>query len=109
LKTDIPAQIENVLGRIKKSIISEDYRFSLHASKRGEERLISYQDALYVLSRGFHEEKKTVFDHKRKTWKYAIKGKTIDGIEARIIIAFERGMIIITIIRLINKKSRRKL
>ncbi len=84
-----------------------DYRFSSHAVQRGLERVISFQDTLYVLRHGVHEKKKTSFDYKRNTWKYAIRGKTIDGADTRVIIAFETGMVVITIIRLIKKKRRR--
>ena len=55
---DLPARIENLLKKIKESIETGDYRFSFHAVQRGKERFISYQDALYVLENGVHEEKK---------------------------------------------------
>ncbi len=104
MKPGTPAQIENLLEKVKASIGSEDYRFSSHATKRGEERFISYQDALYVLTNGFHEKKKTIFDSKYRTWKYAIRGKTADSLDTRVVVAFEKGMVIITVIRLIEKK-----
>ena len=89
-------------------IETEDYKFSHHATQRGEERFVTYQDALYVLANGIHEENKTSFDFKRKTWKYAIRGKTTDGFDTRVVVAFVEGMVIITVIRLF-KKSRRAL
>ena len=69
MKPGIPAQIKNLLETVKESIATESYRFSEHAVQRGKERLISYQDAVYVLANGVHEEKKTSFDSKHKTWK----------------------------------------
>ena len=59
-----------------------------------------------MLENGVHEKAKTTFDFKRQTWKYAIRGKTIDGIDTRVIIAFEKGMVIITVIKLVKKKSK---
>jgi hypothetical protein len=110
LKPIIPAQTKSLLEAVKESIVTESYRFSAHAVQRGKERLISYQDALYVLANGVHEEKKTSFDFKRKTWKYAIRGKTTDGFDTRVIVAFEKGMVIITVISLvpIKKKDRKR-
>ncbi len=104
----LPPQIKNLLEVIKKSIHNKNYRFSKHAAERGVERWISFNDAVHVLKNGTHNEKKTSFDPRKQTWKYAIEGKTIDGIDARIIVAFEKGMIIITIIRLMRKKQRKR-
>jgi hypothetical protein len=108
LKHDVPPQIQDVCGVIKKSIQNGDFRFSKHAILRGLERVLSLKDALYVLKRGFHNKKKTSFDEKRRTWKYAIEGKTTDYISARVIVAFESGMVVITVIRLVDRKIRRK-
>jgi hypothetical protein len=33
-------------------------------------------------------------------WRYAIRGKTLDGINLRIIVAFEKEMVIITVMSL---------
>ena len=63
---------------------------------------------MHVLQNGTHNERKTSFDHRRRIWKYAIEGKTADEINTRVIVAFEGGMVIITIIRLVEKKLRRK-
>lgn len=109
LKHHMPPQIENILEVIKKSIQNKDYRFSKHAIERGVERSISFKDAVCILKNGFHNEKKTSFDHRRRLWKYAIEGKTTDNIDVRVIVAFESGMVVITIIRLVKKKFRRKL
>ena len=108
MKKDMPPQMADILEVIKKSIQIKSYRFSKHAAARGEERSISFNDALYVLQNGIHNEKKTSFDYRRRTWKYAIEGKTADEINARVIVAFESGVVIITIIRLVKKKMRRR-
>jgi hypothetical protein len=107
LKQDKTPQIKNLLEVIGKSIQNKNYRFSKHAIERGIERFISFKDALHVLENGFHNEKKTSFDNRQRTWKYAIEGKTTDGINTRVIVAFERGMVVITIIRLTEKKTKR--
>jgi len=40
------------------------------------------------------------FDDLNKTWKYAIRGKTIDKEDVRVVVAIVDEMIIITVIRL---------
>ena len=58
---------------------------------------IDLNDAEYILKNGYHEKKKTSFDEIFRTWKYAIRGKTIEDLDIRLIIAFdEDGMIVIT-------------
>lgn len=108
MDNDLPPQIENVLEVVKECIENEAYKFSEHAVIRSIERRVSYRDILFVLRNGLHEKKKTSFDLKKRTWKYAIKGKTIDKIPVRIIVAFDREMVVITIINLIRKKAVKK-
>ena len=92
--------IGNLLEKIKKSISTGKYRVSKHAIKRQYERKINIPDALYVLLHGFHEEEKTLYDISYQTWKYAIRGKTADNVDLRVIVAFDEEMIIITLIRM---------
>lgn len=74
------------------------YRQSKHALERELERKIDLPDILYVLKNGYHEKRKTSFDETFQTWKYAIRGKTLDEIDIRIIIAFDDSeMMIITV------------
>ena len=41
---------------------------------------------------------KTIFDSGRKTWKYAIRGKTLEDLDVRVIVAFDDdGMLVITV------------
>jgi len=42
---------------------------------------------------------------KRQTWKYAIRGRTPDGIDLRVIVAFLEEMAIITVIEITKRKS----
>ena len=94
-----PKQTDNILEKIKKHIDSGNYRLSKHAIKRQYEREISLPKALYVLAHGFHEEKMSLFDTTFQTWKYAIRGKTVDGIDLRVVVAFVQEMIIITVMQ----------
>lgn len=101
-----PAQIGNLLERIRESVKTGNYIVRKHALERLNERAISLRDVNYVLIRGYHEKQKTSFDSVFQTWKYSIRGKTMDGLEVRVIVSFVEMMAIITVIRL---EKRRKL
>ena len=61
--------------------------------------MIDLKHVLHVLKTGQREESREQFDVKRQAWKYVIRGATIDGIQIRVVIAFEDEMIIITVMR----------
>jgi len=96
--------IDKLLDKIKQRIEQRSYRLSDHVIKRQSQRSFELPDLIHVLMNGFHEECKTLFSNKFQCWNYAIRGKTLDGTEARVIVAFEKNMIIITAIRLTRKK-----
>lgn len=96
-----PPQIENLHERICECIENDNYTQTIHALQRESERFIDLGDALYVLKTGRHEKSKTSFDEIFQTWKYAIRGQTLDEEYIRVIIAFDSdGMLIITVIKL---------
>lgn len=99
-KRNRPSQVENLIEAIKEHLKTGNIRFSEHAIIRKKERHISPQDAVYVLKNGYHEKGKTTFDELNKTWKYAVRGKTLDKEEIRIIVAIVDEVIVITVIRL---------
>jgi hypothetical protein len=71
-----------------------------------EERGVQFLDAIYVLQNGYHEKKKTIFHEASQKWRYAIRGKTPDFLELRIVITFdETNMIIITVVDLLKKEG----
>lgn len=75
----------------------EAYRLSKHAIEQQRIRHIDLPDILYVLKNGIHEVEKTTLTSDQ-IWKYAIRGKTEDLQEIRVIIAFSFDMIIVTVI-----------
>ena len=99
--------IDNVIERIHRCIESRNFRLSKHAMDQKGNRDLSLPDVIQVLLNGRHEEDKTKFNNARQVWNYAIRGKTINGVEARVIVAIEEGMVIITVIRLTGKDKRR--
>ena len=105
MKNTPSPQIENLLAKVKESVESGNYIIRAHALIRLNEREISVKDTLYVLAHGYHEKQKTSYDLAYKTWKYAIRGKTGDGLDIRVIIAFVEKMAIITVIRLKKRRT----
>ena len=89
-----------LLGKIREHIQKGTYVVSAHALQRQNQRVVSLEDVLCVLKTGVREESKDLFDIRRQMWKYAVRGKTIDEINLRIIIAFEDEMVIITVMRI---------
>lgn len=96
-----PGQIDHLLQVIRECVKQGKYILTEHAIQRLHEREISLNDAEYVLKNGYHEKKKTSFDESFRTWKYAIRGKTIEDLGIRIIIAFDKqDLIIITLMHI---------
>lgn len=79
---------------------SGKYRLTKHAAEEQAKDNIDLQDTLDVLRNGRHEKEKTSFDNVFQTWKYAIRGKTEDLKNVRVIIAFASEMMIITVMEL---------
>lgn len=87
---------EELLKRVRSAVESGDYLDTRHATDRKNERGISRLEIEYVLKNGWHEKKKDKFEEGYDSWKYAMRGKTIDKKDLRIIIAFQNKMLIIT-------------
>jgi hypothetical protein len=61
--------------------------YSDHANSRMRERGIIKPEIERVLNCGHHEARKDQFNEEFDAWDYAIKGKTLDGRNLRIVIA----------------------
>lgn len=96
--------IENLLEKIKEHIETRKYRVTEHAMERLHSRSLLLPHILDVLQRGFHEKEKTLFNNKCQAWNYAIRGRTVNGVDVRVVVAFEGDMIIITVVRLPRNK-----
>lgn len=102
-KVKRPFQLDELFPKIHNCLDKGLYRHSKHAIERELGREIDLLDVLYVLKNGYHEKRKTSFDETFQTWKYAVRGKTLDEVDIRIIIAFDdTGMMIITVMHVIK-------
>jgi len=90
----------DVLRKIKVHIQNGTYVLREHAIARQQERHIGLPDVLRVLEYGRHENEKDIFEVKNQRWKHAVRGRTISGIDLRVIVAFHEKMAIITVIRI---------
>ena len=91
-------------AQLKKEILSHlekgAYRLTKHAAEEQSKDGIDLQDTIHVLKTGFHEKSKTLFNNAYQTWKYAIRGKTEDLKDVRVIITFSSEMMIVTVMEL---------
>jgi hypothetical protein len=102
-----PKKQPNLLAQVHVCILEGCFKDTSHAIVRKRERKISLPDILYVLKTGFHEKQKDSYQDKFKAWNYAIRGKTIDDREIRVIVSFDlNGMLIITAILLTSRPKK---
>jgi Domain of unknown function (DUF4258) len=80
----------NTLHRIRQCIENGHYTLKLHQKQREQERGITRAEVLYVLKSGNINHKDGSFDSKFQRDKYAIWGRTLDGRELEVIVAFDQ-------------------
>lgn len=96
-----PKKESHILEKIRQAVGDGRYRDTRHSSQRGFERGIVLGDVIEVLATGHHEASKDEYRLDFQSWSYAIRGRTIDGDELRIVIYFEDDLVMIaTVIRL---------
>jgi len=99
--TERPFKILNLLLKVRLCLEDGNYIDTYHSSLRSIDRGVNRLEILYVLKTGWHEKSKDKFDRQFQTWNYAIRGKTPEQRELRIIVSFDiDGMLIITAISL---------
>jgi Domain of unknown function (DUF4258) len=99
-KSDTYLQDAQLKNEILKHIKEDKYRLTKHAEVELKNDDFDLNDVLHVLKTGKHNHKKTGFDTRQQTWKYAFEGMTKDLKKARVIIAFDCEMLIITVMEL---------
>ncbi|PKL79085.1 MAG: hypothetical protein CVV27_02370 [Candidatus Melainabacteria bacterium HGW-Melainabacteria-1] len=96
-----PAKEPNLMQKIRVALASGDYLDTVHASERQAERNITAPEYEYVLKHGWHEASKDRLDESYDAWNYAIRGRTLEQRELRVIVSFDpAGLLIITVIDL---------
>lgn len=96
-----PAKIQNILKLTAEAVDRGRLLYSRHANERLRERGIFKPEIEFILIRGHHEARKDQFNLEFENWDYAIRGKTLDGRDLRVIVAvFSPNLLIITAIDL---------
>ena len=96
-----PSKVQDVLTLVRSHVEHGTYRDTRHAAQRKQERDITLLEILHVLRRGHHEKRKDEFKPQYGDWNYAIRGKTVDQRELRVVVTFVApGMLVITAIDL---------
>ena len=94
-------KVAQLLSAVRECIDARRFLDTRHATDRKAERSITRPEILYVLRRGHHEKRKDRFEPRFQAWNYAIRGKTVDARELRVIVSFDKNnMLIITAIDL---------
>jgi len=94
-------KIQNLLDAVRQCIDRGHYFDTRHATDRQSERSISRTEIIYVLKNGRHEKSKDQYQERFKAWNYAIRGRTVDRRDIRVIVSFDAdGMLIITAIEI---------
>jgi len=97
-----PPKQEHLLLRVRAAVWIGRYRDTRHAGERREERGITLPEVRRVLEDGWHEAARDSFQEEWKAWNYAIRGRTVDRRDLRIVVSFddEGFLLIITAIDL---------
>ena len=98
-KRQRPSKIADLMDTIWEALDSGRYVDMVHAQERQLQRNITRPEYTYVLRHGYHEARKDTFEEPYNAWNYAIRGKTLDKRDLRVIVSFDdSGMLIITTI-----------
>ena len=100
MEANKPLKGTALLKKVRDHLTKGTYILVKHAIERQKERNIRLPDVLYVLEHGKHEQEKDEFNIKLQAWKYAIRGDTADRIDLRVIVAFQKEMVIITVMKI---------
>jgi hypothetical protein len=82
------------------------YRDTRHAFDRKRERQIILPEIRQVIDAGWSEKSNDEFKPEHQSWNYAIRGRTVDGRELRIAVAFEEGDTLLVIVTAIDLSTK---
>lgn len=92
-----PQKIDGLLEKVRNAVAVKKgrYRDTRHSFDRGIDRNIDLLDIVEVLEKGFHEKRKDQFREDFQSWNYAIRGKTFEGRDLRIVVYFDGNLVMI--------------
>jgi hypothetical protein len=83
-----PAKRPNVLLDARARLASGAYRDTRHAFERKRERALSLLELRQAIHGGYHEAQKDTYKPEHKAWNYAIRGRTLDERDVRVVVTF---------------------
>ncbi|MFT5433662.1 MAG: hypothetical protein ACI9OJ_004369 [Myxococcota bacterium] len=97
-----PAKIvkEKLLERVRDAVASGSYRILPHARQRCTERDVSAPDIERALEWGHHGPKRDRYDEPYEEWSYCFEGRSLDEERLRVVVAFDDGCCVVTVVRL---------
>lgn len=84
-----PPKHSDVLGLARARLASGRFRDSRHAGEKKQERDIDFYDVERVIKTGWREASEDRFKTEHQSWTYAIRGRTLDGVDVRIVVALD--------------------
>jgi hypothetical protein len=103
-----PGKHAGALSRARELVSAGRYRDTRHSSRRRAEREIILPEIIQAILSGWHERRKDEFKPEWNSWNYAIRGKTDDSRDLRVVVAFEEGaslLILVTAVDLGKRES----
>lgn len=102
----LPQKMPGVLSLIQERARSGAFIILPHATFRREERQVAVAEIAFVLIHGDREPSKDEFKVEFGSWNYAMRGKTVDGRNLRIAVAFDEDeMLVVTVIPLGKRRA----
>jgi hypothetical protein len=88
-------KVAQLMEHISRCLDAGRYLDTRHAADRQNDRAITRPEVLQVLRRGHHEKRKDRFEAQYQAWNYSIRGRTIDLRELRVIVSFDKDMMLV--------------
>lgn len=96
-----PAKVKSIMQASAQAVKAGRLLYSAHANSRMKERGIIKPEVEHILSHGHHEARKDQFNEEFGAWDYAIRGKTLEGRNLRIVVAaVDPNVLVVTTIDL---------
>ena len=95
----------DVLQRVREAVATGEYRILPHARQRCTERNVSAPDIENALETGHHVPRRDRYDEPSSDWSYCFEGRAVDGDQLRVVVAFEDWMLVVTVVRLDNRRE----
>ena len=90
----------SLLERVRRAISEGEYRILPHARQRCSEREVPVPVIENALESGRHVTRRDRYDEAYADWSYCFEGASVDGLDLRVVVAFDDWMLIVTVVRI---------